>query len=312
VKILITGGTGMLGKNMQQSFKNNNLPGIFVGRGQNDEFNLLNWDKTHKLFSEVKPDVVVHAAANVGGINYNMNNPGTLIKENLLMGINVLDACVEFGVSHLYIPTTCCAYPKFCPAPFKEDDLWNGFPEESNSGYGIAKKTIVKMSQDYRQQFGLKATCFISANLYGPHDHFDLQNSHVIPALIRKFTEAKKNNLPFVNCWGTGSATRDMFFVADLADTLVSVINNQFDYPDPINLGTGKDISIKSLAHLIALLIDYTGKIIFTGEVSDGQPKRLLDIGRAQKILDWSPSTLLQDGLQQTIEWYRQTHDKTL
>jgi len=306
MKILTLGGTGMVGENLQKSFHNKNLQGIFVGKGINNEYNLLDWNKTHKLFSETHPEVVIFAAANVGGIQYNMNNAGTLIRENLLMGINVLDACLEFKVSNVYIPTTCCAYPKLCKTPFSEDDLWEGLPEFSNSAYAIAKKTILKMSQDYRQQFGLKTTCFISANLYGPHDHFDLKNSHVIPALINKFINAKENNLPFVECWGTGTATRDMFFAPDLADVLTDCVINNFDHSEPINLGTGTDISIKDLALLIAELTNYDGNIVFTGQVSDGQPKRLLSVARAKQLLNWEAGTSLRRGLKETIAWYQE------
>jgi len=304
--ILITGGTGMLGTNLQKSFKNRNLNGFFIGRGDNDEFNLLDYEKTKRLFSEIKPSIVIHAAANVGGIGYNIANPGTLIRDNLKMGINILDACVEFEVSNLYITSTCCAYPKTIPMPMKEDDLWNGYPEQSNSGYGIAKKTIMKMSQDYRQQFGLKSTTFILANLYGLHDNFDPKKSHVMPALIRKFCEAKRNNFPTVECWGTGSATRSFLFSEDLANCLSGAVDSSFDYHLPINLAPSDDISIRELAYLIAELTGYQGTITFSGGL-DGQPKRLLDVSRAAEMLNWRATTNLTDGLKRTIEWYKES-----
>src|SRR5258706_7057518 len=248
--ILIAGGTGMVGKNLQTAFYNNNLHGIFVGR-EGGKYDLRDYNKTNNLFNSVKPNIVIFASANVGGILYNKLNPGNLIRDNLKMGINVLDACVEHGVENLYITSTCCSYPKYCPVPFKENSLYDGEEEFSNSFYGVAKKTIIKMSQGYRLQFGLKTTCFILANLYGPHDNFNLENSHVIPALIRKFVDAKENNYPQVNCWGTGNATRDLFASQDLADILVRIVRDKFDYNEPINLGTGKEISIKDLAYLI-------------------------------------------------------------
>lgn len=303
--ILITGGTGFLGKNLQNSFKEHNITGSFIGRGKNKEYDLLSYEKTLNLFSETKPNIVIHAAANVGGIGYNKKNPAHLIKDNLQMGINVLDACLEFEVENLYITSTCCSYPKFCPAPFKEDDLWNGKEEESNSPYGCAKKTIIKMSQAYRQQYGMKATCFILANLYGIYDNFDLESSHVVPALIRKFVEAKENNKSYVECWGTGTATRDLFAAHSLSDILTKVVVNQFDHHEPINLGTEKDIAIKDLALLIKELVGFDGEIVFTGEVSDGQPIRRLDCSRAKQLLNWQNEVSLKDGLIKTIEWFK-------
>jgi GDP-L-fucose synthase len=311
-KILITGGTGMVGNNLKKSFADNNLQGLFVGRGKDNQYNLLDYNKTQQLFSDTNPDIVVFAAANVGGLEYNKNNPGYLIRDNLRMGLNILDACVEFNVSQLYITSTCCSYPKYCQVPFKEDDLWKDKEEETNRAYGIAKKTIIAASQYYRQQFGLKSTCFIMANLYGKHDNFNPNSSHVVPALIKKFVEAKENNLPEVKCFGTGNATRDLLNAQDCAQAIAHTILSQFDYPEPINLGTGKDISIYDLAHLIAKLVGYTdGKIVFSGEVGDGQPKRLLDVSRAKQLLNWEAAISLEDGLKETIEWYRQNRPTT-
>src|ERR1700733_1205261 len=303
--ILITGGTGGVGKNLQTSFQRNNLSGLFVGR-EGGKYDLTCYDKTRQLFLDTRPTTVVFLSANVGGIGYNKANPASLIRDNLLMGINMLDAAVEFNIRNLYITSTCCSYPKFCSIPQKEDDLWNGFPEETNSGYGISKKTIIKMSQDYREQFGLKTTCFILANLYGLYDTFDPNRSHVVPALIKKFIEAKETNKPFVECWGTGKASRDLLFSGDVCDIITKSIINHFDYHDPINVGSGSDITIYDLAHLIKELTGYHGNIVFTGEVSDGQPKRLLDTSRAKKLLNWTATTTLTDGLKQTIAWYQE------
>jgi GDP-L-fucose synthase len=302
--ILITGGTGMVGKNLQTSFLKYNLSGIFMGR-DGGRYDLTDYSKTKQLFNDTEPNIVIHASANVGGIGYNKSNPASLIRENLIMGINVLDACFEFGVEYIYITSTCCSYPKFCPVPFREDDLWNGYPEETNSGYGISKKTIIKMSQDYRQQYGLKTTCFILANLYGYYDNFNLQSSHVVPALIRKFIHAKENSLPTVECWGSGAASRDLFYCGDLADVMTEAVKNRFDYFEPINLGTGKDITIKDLAYMIKQLTAYDGGIVFTGEVSDGQPVRRLDTTRAKNLLNFQAPTSLEEGLTKTINWYQ-------
>lgn len=303
--ILITGGTGMVGRNIQQSFMNHNMSGHFVGRN-NGNYDLLDRNKTKKLFEDTKPNIVIHAGANCGGVEFNLNNSGTLIRDNMLMGINVLDACVKYKVQQVYITATCCSYPLNAPIPIKETDLWNGFPEKSNSGYGIGKKAIMKMSQDYREQFGLRSTCFILANLYGYFDNYDPNKSHVVPALIRKFLIAKENNDAYVECFGTGTASRDLFFSLDLADTFTRLISTNFDYAEPINLGSGKETTIKQLAELIAEIIDYKGQIVFNGKVSDGQPRRLLDISLAKKLFNYNPTTDLKTGLQKTIEWYRQ------
>jgi GDP-L-fucose synthase len=308
--ILITGGTGMVGKNLQKSFANHNLQGFFVGRGKDNQYDLTDVAKTQQLFRDVQPDIVIHAGANVGGIGYNKKNPGALIRDNLKMGINVLDACVEFGVSQVYITSTCCSYPKFCPTPFSEDQLWNGAEEESNSSYGVAKKAIIKMSQSYRQQFGLKTTCFVLANLYGIYDHFIGEDNHVVPALIKKFLDAKENNSSYVECWGSGMASRDLFFSQDVSDILTQAVLTNFDHSEPINLGTGKEITIKDLAELIKELTEYQGEIVFNGAVSDGQPRRCLDVSRAKALLNWEAKIDLRAGLQATIEWYKANKDK--
>jgi nucleoside-diphosphate-sugar epimerase len=304
VKILITGGTGMVGQNLQVAFRQNNLEGVFVGR-DGGKYDLTDWNKTQQLFADVKPDVVIHAGANVGGIGYNKENPGALTRDNLKMGIHVLDACVEHKVESLYITSTCCSYPKYCRVPFSEDEIWNGYPESTNAGYGIAKKTIMKMGQDYRKQYGLKNTCFILANLYGFHDNFNLKSSHVIPALIRKFVVAKEKGDLQVSCWGTGMATRSFLFAEDLATALTKAVQERFDHPTPINLGTKEEISIYKLAYLIRDLTGYSGDVIFDGSVSDGQPRRLLDTSRAKSLLNWEAKTSLKEGLIKTIEWYR-------
>jgi GDP-L-fucose synthase len=301
--ILIAGGTGGVGMNLQASFIKHNLQGTFVGR-KGGLYDLTDYNKTKQLFYDTEPNIVIFLSANVGGIGYNKANPAFLIRDNLKMGINVLDACILFKVENLYITSTCCSYPKFCPTPQKEDDLWNGQEEETNRAYGVAKKTIITMSQAYRQQFGLKTTCFILANLYGLYDTFDPKRSHVVPALIKKFIEAKEKNKPTVECWGSGSATRDLLFSGDVADLLTKVIIDRFDHDEPINIGSGKDISIYDLAYLIKELTGYSGNIVFTGEVSDGQPKRLLDVSRAKELLNWTATTSLEEGLKRTIDWY--------
>jgi GDP-L-fucose synthase len=304
--ILIAGGTGQVGQNLKTSFANNNLEGIFVGK-ENGKYDLTDFSKTKQLFYDKNPSIVVFLSANVGGIGYNKSNPASLIRDNLKMGINMLDACAEFAIENLYITSTCCSYPKFCSTPQKEDDLWEGQEEKTNRSYGVAKKTIITMSQAYREQFGLKTTCFVLANLYGLYDTFDPTRSHVVPALIKKFIDAKNNDKPTVECWGSGTATRDLLFSSDVSELFAKVITNRFDHEEPINLGSGKDVSIYDLAYLIKDLCNYHGEIVFTGEVSDGQPKRLLDVSRAKKLLDWQATTDLRSGLIKTIDWYRKS-----
>jgi nucleoside-diphosphate-sugar epimerase len=312
-KILVLGGTGMVGKNLQKAFSENNLQGTFIGRGINQEFDLRDWQKTDNLFNQFDTKTVILLSATVGGIKFNIDNPARLIKDNLLIGLNVLDACVKYNVDNLYITSTCCSYPKYCPIPFKETDLWQGEEEYSNSFYGVAKKAIIKASQAYRKQYGLKTTCFILANLYGAFDHFEtLENSHVIPALIRKFEEAREQNLPEVKCWGTGEISRDFLFAEDVSNVLVKAIKSQFDYDEPINLGTGVEIFIKDLAEQIKELTVYQGTINFTGEISNGQPKRCLDTSRAKSLMNWQYKTNLREGLIKTIDWYRKNLEEEL
>lgn len=318
MKIVVTGGTGFLGKHLQSAFK----PYLGTHKvkflGHSDCDMLKYHDVEQFLFSE-QPDVIVHAAAVCGGIKANSMKPARFIHDNLMMGLNLFEASrnvnrvsrisyddrVNLKISRIYTLGSVCAYPKYCPVPFKEEDIWSGFPEETNAPYGMSKRTLLMLGQAYRQQYCIGGAHLIPVNLYGEHDHFDLENSHVIPALINKFTNAVVHNLPTVSCWGSGEVTREFLYAGDAARAIVKAVINELDTDLPINLGTGKDISIKELACLIKELVGFKGEIEFTGDVSDGQPKRKLDVSRAKTILDFEAVTELKEGIAKTISWYK-------
>lgn len=315
--IVVTGASGFLGKHLKNAFRplqeENKL--FFLN---SQDCNLLQPHQIRNMLRTYTPDVVVHAAAVCGGIKANSLRPADFVVDNLKMGINLFESIEYFNREYSYIHKqalpkltriytlgSVCAYPKYCPVPFKEDDLWNGYPEETNAPYGLAKRTLLIMGQAYRQQHGLGGVHLIPVNLYGEYDHFDLENSHVIPALINKFTTAMNNNQNKVYCWGTGSATREFLYAGDAAKAIVQAVSSNLNTDLPINLGTGVDISIKDLASLIGKLTGFRGEIEFTGEVSDGQPKRRLDVSRAKELLGWEAQTKLEEGLVKTISWYR-------
>lgn len=299
-KIFITGGGGFLGKHVLHELQGEN---ILAPRST--ELNILSFKDLKEYLDKHKPDCILHMAAVCGGILANKNSPADFLTKNTQMGLNIYEAARLCNIKQVYSLGTVCAYPKFCPVPFKEEDIWNGYPEETNAPYSQGKRTLLMLSQTYRQQYGIKGAFLIPVNMYGTYDNFDLTNSHVVPALIRKFVNAVDHNLPEVECWGTGGATREFLAAQDCAQVLVKAVLSGFDHDQPINLGTGKDISIKDLASLIGHLTGFTGKIIFNGTVSDGQPKRLLDVSKAKKLLNWQATTSLTDGLRQTIDWYR-------
>lgn len=302
-RVLITGGTGFLGKHLQEKFLNHpEIDPIFIG---SKDYNLIDSDQVAEAFAEYAPHVVLHCAAVCGGILANKNRPADFIRDNTQMALNVYEIARLTEVQKVYSLGSVCAYPLHCPVPFKEDDIWNGKPEITNFPYAQAKRTLLLLSQSYREQYGIGGAHLIPVNLFGPSDHFDLINSHVIPALINKFVNAVKEKKQTVECWGTGEATREFLYAGDAAEAIVKAITSKLDTDLPINLGTGKDISIKDLAYLIGSLTGFTGQIIFNGQVSDGQPKRRLDVSRAKQLLDFEAKTSLRDGLINTIEWYR-------
>ncbi len=242
-------------------------------------------------------------AAKVGGIGFNQEKPGELFYDNLLMGIQLMEAARQAGVEKFVALGTVCAYPKFTPVPFKEDDLWNGYPEETNAPYGLAKKMLLVQSQAYRTQYGFNSIFLLPVNLYGPGDNFDLKSSHVIPALIRKVFEAKKEGRDYIDAWGTGSPTREFLFVEDAAEGILSAAE-KYDKPEPVNLGSAMEISIKDLLELICRLMDFKGEIRWDATKPDGQPRRCLDTSRAEKEFGFKAQTAFEDGLKKTIVWY--------
>lgn len=303
MNILITGANGFLGRNLKQCIEKDTKHNFLTP--SSDELNLLSSVSTEFYFATHKIDKIIHLAAICGGIGKNKKAPADLTHLNNKMTVNIFDVIRRFHIESFIGMGTVCSYPKFCQVPFKEDDIWSAKSEETNRGYGESKKMLITEFQTHKEQYGLKGVILISTNMYGFHDHFwHLENNHVVPALISKMVHARNNNLPTVYCWGDGSATRDLIFASSVCESIIKVLENEIDYYEPINIGTGEDISIKDLAFLIAKLTGFKGNIEFTNEVSNGQPKRLLDVSRAKEVLGFTSNIKLEDGLKQTIEWY--------
>lgn len=302
MKILVTGGNGFLGKHLMPKLQ---ATGHEVWAPSSRQLDMLDRDSSYETITTYKPDAILHMAALCGGILANKNSPADFLHHNVDMTSNLFLAARAMRCKFVYTLGSVCAYPKFCPTPFNEDDLWNGYPEETNAPYGISKRIQLLMGQTYREQYGIGGAHLIPVNMYGEYDHFDPVNSHVIPALIRKFEDANRMGLGHVKLWGTGQATREFLYAGDCAEAIVKAITTQFDSPQPINLGTGTDISIERLAYIVKRLTDSHAIIQFTGEVSDGQPKRMLDVTRARELLGWTADTDFEEGLARTIEWYR-------
>lgn len=300
-KIVVTGGSGFLGSHLVEKLKGHAGVELFVPR--KSDYNLVEMDAVKRLFADTRPDLVIHLAAVVGGIGANQKNPGRFFYDNLMMGAQLIEQAYLNDVSKFVAIGTVCAYPKFTPVPFKEDDLWNGYPEETNAPYGLAKKMMLAQSQSYRAQYGFNSIFLLPANLYGPGDNFDLESSHVIPALIRKCVDARRNNASYIQVWGTGNASREFLYVEDCARAIVSA-SADYDGEDPVNIGTGNEITIRDLVELIAQLTGFAGEVRWQGEKPDGQPRRSLDVSRAFEKFGFRAQTLLRQGLEQTIEWY--------
>jgi len=299
VNILITGGNGFLGKHLVEEFKNQKA--IHIATPTSQEFDL----REKKACQEIvkKADIIVHLAALVGGIGYNREHPAQMFYDNLMMGIHLMhEAWIAHVKKFVAIGTICC-YPKYTPVPFRESDLWSGYPEETNAPYGMAKKMLLVQAQAYRKQYGMNSIFLLPVNLYGPGDNFDPESSHVIPALIRRFAEAKGRNQKEVVVWGTGKATREFLYVKDAAEAIVKA-TIKYDKPDPVNIGAGFEISIRDLAHKIQSIVGYEGRIIWDKTKPDGQPRRMLDTKRAKKEFGFKAHTDFDKGLRETIKWF--------
>jgi len=306
MKLLVTGATGFLGQSLVPLLRKSHEEVIGFGSSY--------WDlrcqvTCRKLVDQMQPDVIVHAAGSVGGILANRENPGKFMYENLIMGANLIEAARQCGVGKFVLLGTVCSYPKFTPVPFEEKQIWNGYPEETNAPYGIAKKTLMKLLETYHEQYEMNCANLIPVNMYGPHDHFNLTSSHVIPALILKFYNAMNNGEREVTIWGTGEASREFLYVEDCADAISLAITKDVE-PDPINIGTGKEIKIKDLVTEIAEQMGYEGSIVYDDSKPDGQPRRCLDTSRAKARLGFEAKTDFQTGLKQTIEWFLKEQQK--
>ena len=300
-KIIVTGGAGFLGKFVVKKLEERGFSNIFVPIIE--EYDLRKLNDIKRLYKEVSADIVIHLAAIVGGIGANRENPGSFFYDNLIMGIQLMEEARLSGIEKFVALGTICAYPKFTPIPFKEENLWNGYPEETNAPYGLAKKMLLVQSQAYRKQYNFNSIYLLPVNLYGPGDNFDPKSSHVIPALIKKFYEAKINNLDEVIVWGTGNATREFLYVEDCAEAIV-LATEKYNKPEPVNIGAGFEISIKDLANKIKDIIGFNGKIVWDKTKPDGQPRRCLDTTRAEKEFGFKAKTNFEEGLKKTIGWY--------
>jgi GDP-L-fucose synthase len=301
VNVLVTGGGGFLGSHLVERLRADGME-PFVARRR--DYDLTVENDVERLFEDSKPSLVFHLAAEVGGIGANMANPGRYWFANLTMGTHVLEQSRRAGVDKLVLVGTICAYPKFAPIPFKEDDLWNGYPEETNAPYGVAKKALLVGAQSYREQYGLNAVFLLPVNLYGPRDNVDLETSHVIPALIRKMLEAQERGESEVVLWGDGTPTREFLYVDDCAEAL-QLAAERYDGHEPVNLGTGEEITIKELAEVIAAETGFEGEIVWDTTKPNGQPRRKLDTSRAEAYFGFTASTPFRKGIKHTVAWYR-------
>lgn len=305
-RVVVTGGAGFLGSFLVEHLRAKDCRAVVVPRSK--DYDLVEMDAVRRLYADAKPDVVIHLAARVGGIGANQANPGRFFYDNLMMGTQLIEVGRQLGIKKFVAIGTICAYPKYAPIPFKEDDLWAGFPEETNAPYGLAKKMMLVQSQAYRQQYGFNSIVLFPVNLYGPRDNFDLETSHVIPALIRKCAEAQQNGKPEIVLWGDGTPTREFLYVEDAAEGIL-LAAEQYNDSRPLNLGTGEEISIKNLAGIIAAEVGFHGRILWDPTKPNGQPRRCLDISRIKQTIGFQPTHSLRDGLKKTIRWYRANLD---
>jgi GDP-L-fucose synthase len=300
-RVVVTGGGGFLGSFVVEKLRERGCEYVFVPRRR--DFDLTTTEGIEKMFSAYRPEVIFHLAAVVGGIGANKINPGSFFYQNAIMGIQLIEAARLHGVEKTVVAGSICSYPKFTPVPFKEEDLWNGYPEETNAPYGVAKKAMLVQCQAYRQQYGMNAIFLMPVNLYGPRDNFDLESSHVIPALIRKAVEARDRGVKELVCWGDGSPTREFLYVEDAAEGLISGAE-LYNGEDPVNLGSGFEVSIKDLTEKITRLSGFEGSLVWDTDRPNGQPRRLLDTTRAAERFGFRAKINLEEGLKTTIEWY--------
>jgi GDP-L-fucose synthase len=300
-RIVVTGGAGFLGKNVVERLRQQGFNQVFVPRSC--DYDLTEQASVRALLKDVQPDLVIHLAAVVGGIGANAANPGKYFYDNLMMGVMLIEESRRLAVKKFVAVGTICSYPKFTPVPFSEDDLWNGYPEETNAPYGLAKKMLLVQSQAYREQYGFNSLFLMPVNLYGPNDNFDHESSHVIPALIRKFIEAKAASAPTVELWGDGSPTREFLYVDDAARGIIMAAE-QYNESEPVNLGSSEEIAIKDLAELVKNLIGYKGEIKWNTSKPNGQPRRKLNTQRAEQKFGFKAEVPFSEGLQRTIDWY--------
>jgi len=304
-RITITGGKGFLGRHLIRRFRERGFQHISIA--DLPEYNLVHPEGVKKMYGETRPEIVVHLAAKVGGIGFNQENPASLFYDNLMMGVQLIHEGYLRQLEKFVAIGTICAYPKFTPIPFHEDDLWNGYPEETNAPYGLAKKMMLVQSQAYRQQYGFNTIFLLPVNLYGPGDNFDPRSSHVIPALIKKCVDAIEKRENEIVIWGTGNATREFFYVEDAAEAIV-LATESYNKSDPVNIGPGFEISIRDLVKLIVELTEYKGGTIWDQTKPDGQPRRMLDTNRAYNEFGFRARTDFREGLKETIAWYKANH----
>jgi len=304
-KIIVTGGAGFLGKHLVKKLIERGIPkeNVFIPRFK--EYDLRKEQDIKRMFSDFKANIVIHLAGIVGGIGFNREKPGELFYDNLIMGIQLIEQARLNKIEKFVAIGTICAYPKFTPVPFKEKDLWNGYPEETNAPYGLAKKMLLVQSQAYRQQYGFNSIFLLPVNLYGPGDNFDPKSSHVIPALIKKCVDAKEK----ITVWGTGKASREFLYVEDAAEGII-LATEKYNKSEPVNLGAGFEITIKDLVEKIAKLTGFKGEIEWDHSKPDGQPRRMLDVSKAKKEFDFTAKTNFDEGLKKTIEWYKEQRER--
>ncbi len=308
-RVMVTGGAGFLGSRVVATLRDRGVRDIFVPRSA--DYNLVERDVCKRVIQDARPDVIIHLAAIAGGIGVNMEEPGRFFFDNLMMGAQLMEEARLGGVQKFVAVGTVCEYPKFAPMPFREESLWDGYPEETNAGYGLAKKMLLVQSQTYRQQYGFNSVHPMPVNLYGPGDDFAPRTSHVIPALIKKCVEARDSGAPSIPVWGDGSASREFLYVDDAAEGLV-LMTERYDSSEPVNLGSGQEMMIRDLAPLIAELTGYTGTIEFDASKPNGQPRRCLDISRAEREFGFRAKTDFRTGLRETIDWYETTRGGAL